>query len=168
MLATGQKMHITSPNGTDLTVQLGGRPVFADDGVISAADQQEKLIYNRTARLPGGLLYGTCLENSATGRLAASTTQLMNQNLTGFKADVQNGQLTNLRAEAGGEAFKEWLAPTTTRECGRDHWPEYSVESHSSAGAMRAHSSLAVTKSAPGRVDSPPKSKMCTPASIIS
>lgn len=111
VLATGKKMRVTSPTGTDVTLQLGGRAVFADDGVVSAADQQEKLIYNRTARLPGGLLYGTCLENSATGRLAAAATQLMGQPLTGFKAEVENGRLTNMRADAGGDAFKEWLAP---------------------------------------------------------
>jgi len=111
LLATGKKMHITSPEGTDLTVDLTSRPVFADDGVLSAADQQEKLIYNRTARLPGGLVYGTCLETSATGRLAVANDNISDgKPLKGFKADLKNGQVENVRAEVGADAFKEQMA----------------------------------------------------------
>jgi len=111
LLATGKKMHITSPAGTDLTVDLTSRPVFADDGVLSAADQQEKLIYNRTARLPGGLVYGTCQETSATGRLAVAMDNISDgKPLKGFKADLKNGQVENVRAEAGADAFKEQMA----------------------------------------------------------
>ncbi|WP_375436483.1 aminopeptidase [uncultured Hymenobacter sp.] len=108
-LAAGRKVHITSPAGTDLTFQLVGRPVFADDGMVSATDQQEKLIYNRTARLPGGLVYGTCDETSATGKLAASPTTLLGKPLRGFKADLKNGQLANARAEVGAEDFQKWM-----------------------------------------------------------
>jgi leucyl aminopeptidase (aminopeptidase T) len=111
LLATGKKMHITSPEGTDLTVDLTTRPVFADDGVVTAADQQEKLIYNRTARLPGGLLYGTCQETSATGRLAVANDNISDgKPLKGFKADLKNGQVENVRAEVGADAFKEQMA----------------------------------------------------------
>ncbi|WP_460551303.1 aminopeptidase [Hymenobacter daeguensis] len=111
LLATGKKMHITSPAGTDLTVDLAGRPVFADDGVVSAADQQEKLIYNRTARLPGGLLYGTCLETSATGRLAVANDAIADgQPLKGFKADLKNGQLENVRADVGADSFQKQMS----------------------------------------------------------
>jgi aminopeptidase len=111
-LTTGHKLHITSPTGSDLTMMLVGRPVFADDGVVSAADQQEKLVYNRTARLPGGLLYGTCQETSATGRLAMAHDVLAdNKPLTGLKADLKNGQVENIRADEGAEAFQKELAP---------------------------------------------------------
>jgi len=111
-LATGHKLHITSPTGTDLTLMLVGRPVFADDGVVSAADQQEKLVYNRTARLPGGLLYGTCQETSATGRLAVAHDFISDgKPLTNLKADLKNGQVDNVRAEVGAEAFQQQMAP---------------------------------------------------------
>jgi leucyl aminopeptidase (aminopeptidase T) len=110
MLATGKKMRITSPAGTDLTVDLAGRPVFADDGVLSAADQQEKLLYNRTARLPGGLLYGTCRETSATGRLAVANDAIADgQPLKGFKADLKNGQIENVRADVGADGFQKQM-----------------------------------------------------------
>ncbi|WP_375418360.1 aminopeptidase [uncultured Hymenobacter sp.] len=111
-LATGKKMRITSPAGTDLTLELGGRPVFTDDGVVSAADQQEKLIYNRTAALPGGRIYGTCQETSGTGRLAAANDYISDgKPLTGFKADLKSGQLANVRADAGADAFQQQMAP---------------------------------------------------------
>ncbi|QKG55681.1 aminopeptidase [Hymenobacter sp. BRD128] len=112
VLATGHKMHITSPAGTDLTLSLGGRPVFTDDGVVSAADQQSPRVYDRTAALPGGRVYGTCQETSATGRLAIANDYITDgKPLTGFKADLQGGQLTNVRADAGADAFQQQLAP---------------------------------------------------------
>jgi aminopeptidase len=111
LLATGKKLHITSPAGTDLTLDLAGRPVFADDGALSAADQQEKLMYNRTARLPGGLIYGTCQETSATGRLAFANDAISDgKPLQGFKADLKNGQVDNVRADVGAADFQQQMS----------------------------------------------------------
>jgi leucyl aminopeptidase (aminopeptidase T) len=110
LLATGKKVHITSPTGTDLTFQLVARPVFVDDGVLTAADQQEKLIYNRTAALPGGRIFGTCEETSATGRLAASPGTWNGKPFQGFKADFKGGQMANAKAEVGNEDLQKYLA----------------------------------------------------------
>ena len=110
LLATGKKVHITSPAGTDLTFQLAARPVFTDDGVVTAADQQEKLVLSRTAALPGGRVYGTCQETSATGRLAASPSTWNGKPLQGLKGELKNGQLTNVRADVGNEDVQKYLA----------------------------------------------------------
>ncbi|HEX8429251.1 aminopeptidase [Hymenobacter sp.] len=110
LLTTGKKVHITSPAGTDLTLQLASRPVFTDDGVVTTADQQEKLIYSRTANLPGGRVYGTCQESSATGRLAASPATWNGKPLQGLKGELKNGQLTNVRADVGNDDVQKWLA----------------------------------------------------------
>ncbi|MGY2134724.1 aminopeptidase [Hymenobacter sp. HD11105] len=110
LLATGKKVHITSPTGTDLTFQLVARPVFVDDGVLTAADQQEKLIYNRTAALPGGRIFGTCDETSATGRLAASPGTWNGKPFQGFKADFKSGQMANAKADVGDEDLQKYLA----------------------------------------------------------
>jgi aminopeptidase len=110
LLATGKKVHITSPAGTDLTFALAARPVFTDDGVVTAADQQEKLIYSRTANLPGGRVYGTCQETSATGRVVASPATWNGKPLQGLKGELKNGQLTNVRADVGNEDVQKYLA----------------------------------------------------------
>jgi len=110
LLATGKKVHITSPTGTDLTFQLAARPIFVDDGVLTATDQQEKLIYNRTAALPGGRVYGTCQETSGTGRLVASSSTWNGKPFQGFKANFNAGQLLNGKADVGDEDFQKWLA----------------------------------------------------------
>jgi aminopeptidase len=110
LLATGKKVHITSPAGTDLTFALAARPVFTDDGVVTAADQQEKLIYSRTANLPGGRVYGTCQESSATGRVVASPATWNGKPLQGLKGELKNGQLTNVRADVGNEDVQKYLA----------------------------------------------------------
>jgi leucyl aminopeptidase (aminopeptidase T) len=112
LLATGKKVRITSPTGTDLTFQLAARPVFVDDGVLTVADQQEKLIYNRTAALPGGRVYGTGQETSGSGRLVASSSTWNGKPFQGFKADFKDGLLTNGKAEVGDEDFQKWLALT--------------------------------------------------------
>ena len=109
-LGTGKKVHITSPAGTDLTFALAARPVFTDDGVVTAADQQEKLILSRTANLPGGRVYGTCQETSATGRLAASPATWNGKPLQGLKGELNNGQLTNVRADVGNDDVQKYLA----------------------------------------------------------
>ncbi|WP_133273634.1 aminopeptidase [Hymenobacter radiodurans] len=110
LLATGKKVHITSPSGTDLTFQLAARPMFVDDGVLTAADQQEKMILNRTVALPGGRIYGTCQETSGTGRLVASPSTWNGKPFQGFKAEFKGGQMTNAKAEVGDEDFQKWLA----------------------------------------------------------
>jgi leucyl aminopeptidase (aminopeptidase T) len=112
LLATGKKVHITSPAGTDLTFQLAARPVFVDDGVVSGADQQEKMYLNRTAALPGGRIYSTNLETSATGRLVSAPGQWNGKPLRGFKADFKGGQMANAKAEVGNEDLQKWLALT--------------------------------------------------------
>lgn len=109
-LATGKQVHITSPAGTDLTFALAGRPVFTDDGVVTAADQQEKRILSRTATLPGGRVYGTCQETSATGRLAASPATWNGKALRGLKGELKDGQLTGVRADVGNDDVQKYLA----------------------------------------------------------
>jgi aminopeptidase len=113
LLATGKKMHITSPDGTDLTLELSGRPVFVDDGELSAVDRQEKLIYNRTVSLPGGRIYGTCQETTAMGHLGCPNMigAVDGQPLNGFKADLKNGELVNMRANTGVESLQKMMAP---------------------------------------------------------
>jgi leucyl aminopeptidase (aminopeptidase T) len=110
LLAKGKKVHVTSPTGTDLTFELAARPVFVDDGILTAADQQEKLVYNRTAALPGGRVYGTCQETSAAGRLAASPSTWNGKPFQGFKADFKAGQLANAKADVGDEDLQKYLA----------------------------------------------------------
>ncbi|ALW84058.1 hypothetical protein AUC43_02435 [Hymenobacter sedentarius] len=109
-LATGKKVHITSPTGTDLTFQLAARPVFVDDGVVTAADQQEKMYLSRAAALPGGRVYVTCEETSGMGRLAASPSTWNAKPFKGFKADFKSGQMANAKADMGDEDFQKWLA----------------------------------------------------------
>jgi aminopeptidase len=103
-------VHITSPAGTDLTFALAARPVFTDDGVVTATDQQEKLIYSRTATLPGGRVYGTCQETSATGQLAASPATWNGKPLQGLKGELKSGQLTHVRADVGNDDVQKYLA----------------------------------------------------------
>src|SRR5207237_9927984 len=35
MLSAGKELHITSPEGTDLTIKLEARPSFVSDGILS-------------------------------------------------------------------------------------------------------------------------------------
>ncbi|MGI4824442.1 MAG: hypothetical protein ACRYFV_24805 [Janthinobacterium lividum] len=109
----GARICPSARRRADLTLELGGRPVFADDGELSVTDQQEKLIYNRTASLPGGRIYGTCQETTAMGHLGCPNMigAVDGQPLNGFKADLKNGELINMRADTGVESLQKTMAP---------------------------------------------------------
>ena len=70
-LAKGGTLHITHPNGTDLTVQLEAKPAGISDGVISADDVRQGgsavSVY-----LPAGEVYTTPKPGTANGKVVHS------------------------------------------------------------------------------------------------
>lgn len=65
-LASGDPVRITTAKGTDLRLEVGGRPVMKDDGVIDAEDlAQGKPLCN----LPAGEVCVAPVEDSVRGRV---------------------------------------------------------------------------------------------------
>lgn len=78
MIESGKQVHITNPNGTDLTFGIQSRPVFVSDGVISEEDKAKGgaacMVW-----LPAGEVYSTPAPGSANGRIALRSRALHGQ-----------------------------------------------------------------------------------------
>ena len=105
VLASGREIRLQAANGTDFRARLGGQPVHTNDGVISDEDAKGG-IGQRSAYLPAGEVYVVLTPGTAHGTLVMDKTWFLNQPISGLRAEVQDGRVTRLSAERGGEALR--------------------------------------------------------------
>jgi aminopeptidase len=105
VLSAGKKVRITNPNGTDLTVDIGGRPVFASDGVISADDIKRGgaavMVY-----LPAGEVYLAPVPGTAEGKVVADHYFFQGKDIQKLELTFVKGKLTDMKAASGLEPLK--------------------------------------------------------------
>lgn len=105
MIESGKQVHITNPNGTDLTFGIQSRPVFVSDGVISEEDKAKGgaacMVW-----LPAGEVYSTPAPGSANGRIVFDRVLFMGKEITGVTIDIKNGKVTSMTGGAGFDAIK--------------------------------------------------------------
>lgn len=109
-LRRGKKVHITHPNGTDLTLHLAGRVPRVDDGVIDEADIRDG---NLIAVVPSGVTWVTVDEAVAEGTLNGEGSKgvafvfgFHNQiPLEGGRWTFRRGRLTEYSYDLGGTEF---------------------------------------------------------------
>ncbi len=111
LLQGAKSVRITTPAGTDFTFSTGGRPVFANDGVVTPEDAQSKQFVNRWATLPGGRVTIAPIETSASGKVVVPRTQCRFAPLTGVSFEFRGGKMEGFKADKGGECFQETMAP---------------------------------------------------------
>ena len=104
-LASGKQVHITNPNGTDLKVQIEGRPVFVSDGVISADDIQTGRAAC-LAFLPAGEVYLAPVPGTAEGKVVVDTQFFQGSEIQGLTLTFKAGKLTSMTAKSGLEPLK--------------------------------------------------------------
>ncbi len=101
----GKQVHITNPNGTDLTFGIEHRPVLVSDGVISDEDRAKGgaacMVW-----LPAGEVYSTPTQGSANGKIVIDRVMFMGKDVTGVTLDIRNGKVTSMSGGAGFEAIK--------------------------------------------------------------
>jgi aminopeptidase len=111
MLEHSKNVHITSAKGTDLTFSLQGRTVIVDAGIVTAAKSGAEVFQNRAVTLPGGLVSFAPIETSGKGKVYAIRERCRpDVQLVGASFDVQDGKITNFKAEGGGSCFQETMA----------------------------------------------------------
>jgi leucyl aminopeptidase (aminopeptidase T) len=102
-LAGGKELHITHPNGTDLTVQVQGRPVLVSDGIISAQDiaagGAAASVY-----LPAGEVYTTPVAGSAKGKVVNSRSYFRGKQIDNLTLTLADGKVTAMTGEGPGYA----------------------------------------------------------------
>jgi leucyl aminopeptidase (aminopeptidase T) len=104
-LASGKQVHITNPNGTDLKMQIEGRPVFVSDGIISADDIQTGGAAC-LAFLPAGEVYLAPVPGTAEGKVVVDTQFFQGSEIPGLTLTFKAGKLTSMTAKSGLEPLK--------------------------------------------------------------
>jgi len=106
VLAAGNEMHITNPNGTDLRVRVQGRPVFVSDGIISPEDMQ-KGGAAVSVYLPAGEVYCAPVPNTAEGKVVVNRDFFDGKEIQNLTLTFAGGKLTSMTGSGPGfEAFK--------------------------------------------------------------
>ncbi len=113
LLSGAKEVRITTPGGTDLTFSMGDRLVFADDGVLSSDEKNNKVMFARFASLPGGWMDFAPQENTVNGKIVVPQARCNYQPMLGVVLDVKNGVAQNFKAQQGGKCFEDEMAPHT-------------------------------------------------------
>jgi aminopeptidase len=107
VLAAGKELHITSPGGTDLRVEIAGRPVVVNDGVISA-DDRKKGAPAVSVWLPAGEVFLTPVPGTANGVVVADHMFYQGDRIEGLRLEVKNGKMVGMTASAGMDQLKAY------------------------------------------------------------
>jgi leucyl aminopeptidase (aminopeptidase T) len=106
-LAAGRELRITSADGTDLRVGIAGRPVQANDGVISAADRK-KGGAAVSVWLPAGEVFLTPAPGTANGVVVADHLFYQGDRVDGLRLEVKGGKLVGMTAKSGLEPLEQY------------------------------------------------------------
>jgi leucyl aminopeptidase (aminopeptidase T) len=105
-LAGGKKVHVTSPDGTDLTFEVAKRPVLVSDGVLS----DEKVKKGGAACqvwLPAGEVYLVPVAGTAEGKLYVERTSWEGKQVRGLSLTFARGKMTSMKAKSGLDRLQE-------------------------------------------------------------
>lgn len=102
-LAGGNVVHVTNPNGTDLTFRIQGRKVGVSDGIISEEDVREGgaavSVY-----LPAGDVYTTPVPGTAQGRLVDTGGSFRGKKIDNLTLTIADGKVTAMEGSGPGYA----------------------------------------------------------------
>ena len=143
ILAGAKKLHITSPEGTDFTVNLGPRPVFVRAGVVAPGTKGTAAA--RFSSLPSGSIIFAPLETTGNGKVRAAEDQC-EKPVKDEALEVRNGMPVNVTA-----ASDEACVQRSLKEAGRlgnitiglnpnvkyDHVPSYAPQLQNAAGVVQ-------------------------------
>jgi aminopeptidase len=143
ILAGAKKLHITSPEGTDFTVNLGPRPVFVRAGVVAPGTKGPPAA--RYSSLPSGSIIFAPLETTGNGKIRAAEDQC-EKPVKDEAVDVRNGMPVNVRSASDEECLQRAL-----KDAGRlgnitiglnpnvkyEHVPSYAPQLENAAGVVQ-------------------------------
>lgn len=102
-LAAGKEMRITNANGTDLAVQVQGRPVGVSDGIISPEDIKQGgsavAVY-----LPAGEVFVTPVPGTAAGKVVEPRSFFRGKQVDDLTLTFAEGKLTGMTGSGPGFA----------------------------------------------------------------
>ncbi|MDT7780931.1 MAG: hypothetical protein QOC99_3443 [Acidobacteriota bacterium] len=99
-LASGNEIHITDSNGTDLKVRVQGRPYGVSDGIISAEDAKTPV--GQTVFLPAGEVYVTPVAGTAEGKVVRAKDYFEGKEIDNLTLTFAAGKLTGITGSGPG------------------------------------------------------------------
>ena len=102
-LAAGGEVHVTNPNGTDLKLNIKGRPVLVSDGVLSDAERKTGGVA-ANVYLPAGEVYTTPVAGSAEGKVVQTHTFFRGKPVDNLTLTVSGGKVTAMTGSGAGWA----------------------------------------------------------------
>ncbi|MCI4331990.1 MAG: aminopeptidase [Thermoplasmata archaeon] len=104
-LEEGRDLHLTHPNGTDLSLRLAGRVPRVNWGVVDA--EARKRPYGLMGNLPSGQVVVALDEKRADGKLFANRASYYDHSkATGAEFTFKSGRLVRAEFDSGGELFR--------------------------------------------------------------
>lgn len=112
--ATARTVHITSPEGTDLTMSIEGRAVLAHDGICSEPREEDDI--------PGGIAFAIPDEYSSEGTVVfdGSIAPPLGVLRSPVRCTVRGGRIVEIDGGDDARRFAAWLA-------GYDHPSSYHI-----------------------------------------
>ncbi len=106
-------VRVTSPSGTDISFRTGNRPIFLDDGIISADKAKSKRFIDRTAGLPAGTLTLAPVEDSATGKVVVPKVDCRYEPMTDVSFVFNKGKMEDFKAAKGANCFQQLISESS-------------------------------------------------------
>ena len=113
ILENARTVRIASASGTNLSFEVGDRPIFVDDGIVTEQEAKGPRFLMRLASLPGGSVFFAPVESSANGRIVIPRDRCRFEPLTGVSFEFRNGRVQDFKAKTGQTCFEETMAPHT-------------------------------------------------------
>lgn len=108
----GQVVRVTTPTGTDISFEIGTRPVTRMDGDASAARAaQARNLVDREIELPAGAVRVAPVEQSVRGAIAFPPSWWGGARVEGLVLTFERGRVTGFRASTGRDAAAADLGP---------------------------------------------------------
>jgi leucyl aminopeptidase (aminopeptidase T) len=101
VLAAGNEIHITNPNGTDLKMKVQGRPVLVSDGIISA-DDVKKGGGAVSVYLPAGEVYCAPVAGTAEGKVVHTLDYYQGKEVDNLTLTIAGGKVTAMTGSGPG------------------------------------------------------------------
>jgi aminopeptidase len=105
-----EEVHVTSEKGTDVRLRIGGRRVFADDGVIGMPDEEGR---DPLLNLPSGEVCLAPWEDGAEGKVVFDFAFVGGRRVADLEVKFEGGRAELVSAAEGFERAVEFFAAGT-------------------------------------------------------
>lgn len=110
IIRDSSEIHITTEKGTDLHLNIEGRRISLDDGIIDDEDMETG---NRLLNLPTGEVYTTPHENEVQGKVVFDVAFHRGNRMEDIEVEFKNGIAKPIKARKGFSLFEQVLQNAT-------------------------------------------------------